>query len=540
MELISARPHDTLARMDIAEKIFPDLKYGVEEIEARYPPRGLPDGAKVMRAAPSPTGFMHIGNMLPFLADERAAHASGGVFFLRVEDTDAKREVAGAIRIIAAALGRHGIIPDEGVMPDGSEKGAYGPYTQSARREIYHAYIKRMLGDGRAYADFATPEELEDIRKKQEAVGARPGYYGRWAKYRDLDEGEVLRRLEAGEPYVVRFKSFGNPDNKIAIKDVIRGNLAFPENDLDAVIMKADGLPTYHFAHVVDDHLMGTTHVLRGAEWLPSLPLHLQMFRLMGWKAPKYAHSSTIDKLDGGARRKLSKRKDPEANIEFYDKAGYPALAVVEYLMNIANSNFEDWRRANPSASYRDFKFELSKMPSSGALLDLAKLESVAKSAIGRMNSSEVYDAAREWALRHDSELLQMLDADGGDYARKIFAIERDGAKNPRKDIAKWSDVKEEIRYFFENPGAAADDLACKEFLDAFAGSSSNAEWFAKMKELAPACGYDGSAGKGISDFINKFRVAITGRDKSPDLFAVMSVMGRDRIGERIGLASGK
>jgi glutamyl-tRNA synthetase len=533
--------------MSIADKIFPDAP-SAAEIEVKYPPRDLPDGAKVTRAAPSPTGFMHIGNMLPFLVDERAAHSSGGVFMLRIEDTDTKRLNQGAERIITSAFEHYGIVPDEGVMADGSERGAYGPYRQDERREIYHAYIKEMLKDGRAYVDFATPEELEEIRKKQEAEGARPGYWGRWVKYSDLSTEEVARRIDANEPYVIRFRSSGNCENKISVKDAIRGNLTFPENDLDAVIMKSDGLPTYHFAHVVDDHLMGTTHAIRGAEWLPSLPLHLQMFRAMGWRAPKYAHTSTIDKLDGGSRRKLSKRKDPEANVEFFEEQGYPPVAVIEYLMNIANSNFEDWRRQNPNAPYTEFKFELSKLPSSGALFDFAKLESIARDVVGRMSANEVFSAVKEWAEKHDTGLAKKI-ADAPDYARAIFAIERDGASRPRKDIAKWSDVGSEVSYFFDDASAAAKTVEKKlaeKFMAAFESSATNEEWFSKTLELGAAEGYaknrkeyaaapDKFKGD-ITAFVNMFRAAITGREQSPDLFAIMRVMGKERVSKRLGL----
>lgn len=541
--------------MSFIDKIFPNTLPTVEEIEAKYKRRNLDDGAKVTRIAPSPTGFMHIGGIYTALICERVAHQSNGVFFLRIEDTDTKREVEGATELICSSLANYDIIPDEGFDATGREFGDYAPYKQSARKEIYQTYIKKMLETGLAYPCFATPEELEKIRHEQEVSGARPGYYGRWAKYRDYPIEKVEEKLASGTPFVIRFKSNGSYNNKVVIQDGLKGKINFPENDLDIVIMKSDGLPTYHFAHVIDDYLMGTTHVIRGDEWLSSLPLHIQMFKAMGFKVPKYTHIAPIQKMDGDSRRKLSKRHDPEADVRYYDSVGYPRTAVIEYLLNLANSSFEGWRRANPNASYKDFKLELNKLSPSGALFDFVKLNNISKEIIAKMTTDEIFKNTYDWARSNDEKLLKIMD-ENSDYVRAILSIERTGAKNSRKDIAKYSDVLGEITYFFDDDFLLSDDAKSElksvknyaelvnAYIPMFNENDTKEEWFAKMQQLADQFNFakngkeykaNPSAFNGdISSVVKVFRILITGKTMSPDLSEIQHVMGRDRVLSRL------
>ncbi len=541
--------------MSFIDKIFPNTLPTVEEIEAKYKRRNLDDGAKVTRIAPSPTGFMHIGGIYTALICERVAHQSNGVFFLRIEDTDTKREVEGATELICSSLANYDIIPDEGFDATGREFGDYAPYKQSARKEIYQTYIKKMLETGLAYPCFATPEELEKIRHEQEVSGARPGYYGRWAKYRDYPIEKVEEKLASGTPFVIRFKSNGSYNNKVVIQDGLKGKINFPENDLDIVIMKSDGLPTYHFAHVIDDYLMGTTHVIRGDEWLSSLPLHIQMFKAMGFKVPKYTHIAPIQKMDGDSRRKLSKRHDPEADVRYYDSVGYPRTAVIEYLLNLANSSFEGWRRANPNASYKDFKLELNKLSPSGALFDFVKLNNISKEIIAKMTTDEIFKNTYDWARSNDEKLLKIMD-ENPDYVRAILSIERTGAKNSRKDIAKYSDVLGEITYFFDDDFSLSDDAKSElksvknyaelvnAYIPMFNENDTKEEWFAKMQQLADQFNFakngkeykaNPSAFNGdISSVVKVFRILITGKTMSPDLSEIQHVMGRDRVLSRL------
>ena len=432
---------------DLANLIFPDAKE-ISYYEEKYPERNLPEGAVVTRFAPSPTGFVHIGGLYQALVARTVAEKTGGVFFLRVEDTDQKREVENGVTGIVNSLKDFDMAPDEGMISDTEEIGNYGPYKQSLRKEIYQAYAKHLLEQGKAYPCFCTPDDLEEIRNKQEAAKLRTGYYGVWAKCRNLSVEEMAEKVKAGEPYIIRFKSPGREDRKIKHKDVIKGNVDFPENDQDIIIIKSDGLPTYHFAHAVDDHLMHTTHVIRSDEWLSSVPLHLQLFHELGFKAPKYAHISPIMKNDNGGKRKLSKRKDPEAAVSYYKEQGIPTDAVKEYLLNIANSTFENWRRANPDKKIEEFDFQLNKMSVSGALFDMIKLLDIGKTVISKMTAEDVYEKSLKWAEEYDNELSDLLK--NKEYALKIFGIER-GNKKPRKDIAKWSDVKENISYMYDS-----------------------------------------------------------------------------------------
>ena len=540
---------------DLAELIFPNAK-DISYYEEKYPKRNLPEGAIVTRFAPSPTGFVHIGGLYQALVAIECAKRTKGVFFLRVEDTDQKREVENGVTGIVNSLIDFDMKPDEGMISDTEEKGEYGPYKQSLRKEIYQAYAKYLISQGKAYPCFCTPEDGEEIRKKQEEAKIRPGYYGVWAKCRNLSVEEAIQKIKNGEQYIIRFKSPGREDRKIKHKDIIKGNVDFPENDLDIVIIKADGLPTYHFAHAVDDHLMHTTHVIRSDEWLSSVPLHLQLFQELGFKAPKYAHISPIMKNDNGGKRKLSKRKDPEAAVEYYKKEGIPPLAVKEYLLNIANSTFENWRRANPDKSIDEFDFQLNKMSVSGALFDMVKLLDIGKTVISKMTAEEVYEKSLKWAEEYDAKLAEILK--NKEYALKVFGIER-GNKKPRKDISKWSDVMYNIEYMYDEifygkeqeypyQPAISNKEEIKDILNSYIEKYYNEEddkqtWFDRIKALAVEKGYAGEvkefkANPGkykahVGDVSTVLRVALTSRTNTPDMYEIMKVLGKDRIQKR-------
>jgi len=547
-------------REEIVNLVFPEPLPSVEEIIAKYPKRELPEGAKVTRVGPSPTGYFHVGNLSAALISERLAHQSGGVIFVRIEDTDQKRQVEGAVDILLRSLRHFDIFNDEGPVFEGGEKGAYGPYVQSQRRHIYHAFIKDWLLKDLAYLCFCTEEENQKIHDMQSKGNIRPGYYGAFAKCRKLTEDEILENLKAGKKYVVRFKSPGHYTKKIVIEDVLRGRREFPENDLDIPIMKSDGLPTYHFAHLIDDHLMGTTHVLRGEEWLSSLPLHIQLFTAMGWKPPKYGHISHIQKMDGENRRKLSKRLDPEANMTYYDEQGYPTVAVLEYLMNIANSNFEDWRRQNPTTDYREFPFNMKKLNASGALFDFVKLNSISRDVIGRMSATEVYALAKEWMDKYDVPFAKMMEANK-EYMISILSIEREGVKKVRKDMTIWKDMKEMVSFFFDNlftqtTGEAYKALSpmpvaeitniLNDFKGIYDENDDKDVWFDKVKQVAAKNGYatdmkvykanpDEYKGS-VADVAKVLRIFVTGKEQSPDLHAVMQVMGKERVMKRLNV----
>ena len=540
---------------DLANLIFPDSK-GISYYEEKYPKRDLKEGAIVTRYAPSPTGFMHIGGLYQGLISQKLTQQTDGVFFLRIEDTDQKREVENGVSEIINSLKQYGLEPDEGCVSDTEEKGNYGPYKQSLRKEIYQAYAKYMIEQGKAYPCFCSPEEIEEIRAKQEAAKIRPGYYGVWAKCRTITVEEAAEKIKNGEKYIIRFKSPGREDRKIKHKDVIKGNVEFPENDQDIVIIKADGLPTYHFAHVVDDHLMGTTHVIRGDEWLSSVPLHLQLFYEMGFKAPKYAHIAPIMKNDNGNKRKLSKRKDPEAAVSYYSELGIPKEAVKEYLINIANSNFENWRRANPDKSFNEFDLQLNKMSVSGALFDMVKLLDVSKIVISKMTAQEVYENAKVWASKYNEDLSKLLE--DKEYALKVFGIER-GNKKPRKDIAKWEDVMDNIEYMYDDVfynkeqnydyQVINDKEDIKKILSLYIEkyydeNDDKQAWFDKIKELAGELGYakevkefkaNPDAYKAhVGDVSTVLRVALTARTNTPDMYEIMQVLGRDVVIARL------
>ena len=532
---------------DLANLIFPNAK-DISYYEEKYPIRNLQEGAVVSRFAPSPTGFVHIGGLYQALVAKEMTKKTDGVFFLRVEDTDQKREVENGVTGIVNSLKDFDILPDEGMISETEEKGKYGPYKQSERKDIYQAFAKYLLEQGKAYPCFCTPEDLDVIRKKQEGAKVRTGYYGVWAKCRNLTVEEVAEKIKNGEKYIIRFKSPGREDRKIKHRDLIKGNVEFPENDQDIVIIKADGLPTYHFAHAVDDHLMRTTIVIRSDEWLSSVPLHLQLFQELGFRPPKYAHISPIMKNDNGNKRKLSKRKDPEAAVSYYKEEGIPVEAVKEYLLNIANSTFENWRRANPDKSLDEFDFQLNKMSVSGALFDMIKLLDIGKNVISRMTAQEVYDNALIWANEYDEDLTKILQ--DKDYALKVFGIER-GNKKPRKDLSKWSDVKENIIYMYKNPtnydfDKIIDEDAkkiIKEYSKVYNCNDDKQAWFDKIKDVAEKLGYAREVKEykanpenwpgHIGDVSTVIRVVLTGRRNTPDMYEIMQVLGKDEVLKR-------
>ncbi len=542
-------------KKNIIAALFPDEFLSPEEIQKKYPSRTLKEGAMVTRVGPSPTGPMHIGGVYAALISERLAHQSGGIFYLRIEDTDKKREIKGSIDLMVESLARYGIVTDEGLTASGEEIGAYGPYTQSERKYIYKPFCKLMLERGSAYPCFCTPEQLEEMRGQQDLARIRSGYYGTWATCRKRSDEEILDLITKGAPCVIRFKSTGSFDKKIVVHDLLKGTRELSENDQDVVIVKVDGLPTYHFAHLVDDHLMGTTHVFRGDEWLPSVPLHLQLFESMAWAAPAYGHLMPIQKIDGASKRKLSKRSDPEATISYYDEVGYPEQAVVDYLLNLANSNFEEWRKAHPRVDNREFLLTVERLAQSGGpLLDLAKLEHISKETVAHMTVEEVYGASLAWARTHDEELYALLERDA-EYAKKIFAIERHDGPRARKDIGMWSQVKQEIGYFFDTlfqcnsanarqllEGIDRSDIKAiiADFLERYNPDDSKDQWLLKIRSLCADHGFAGNMKsykeepgtyKGtIVDVTKIFRVLLTGRTDTPDLYEVMRVMGRERM----------
>lgn len=537
----------------LAQLLFGGIDKTPEYYEKKFPQRNLPEGAKVTRFAPSPTGFLHIGGLFAALISERIAHQSGGRFILRIEDTDKKREVENGVSKIIDGLNSFGIKIDEGFVGHDEQSGEYGPYKQSERAKIYQCYAKALVEKGLAYPCFCTEEEISAIREKQEAQKLLPGYYGEFAACRNLTYEQIEEKINAGMPYVIRLKSPGSEDRRISFKDGIRGKIEMPENIVDVVILKSDGIPTYHFAHVVDDHLMRTTNVIRGDEWISSVPIHIQMFSMLGLKPPKYAHIAPIMKEDEGGKRKISKRKDPEAAVSWYIDEGYPVDGVMEYLLNLANYNFEDFRRANKTAPWTDFKLEMNKMSNSGALFDLVKLNDICKNKIGSYTAQRVYDLATEWAKTYDGELYNLLTANP-EYSVTMFGFDRNPDK-PRKDIGKWSEVRQAFSFMFDElfdgkydeiDGVSKDDIA--SILDAYPqmydeNADSNA-WFDTLKDLSEKLGFarevkeykkNPDAYKGhVGSVSNVLRVAVTGRTKSPDLYSIMKALGKDRVIERI------
>ena len=549
----------------LAELLFPNVAETPEALEAKFPARELPEGAKVTRFAPSPTGFVHFGGLFPTTVAERLAHQSGGVLYLRIEDTDAKREVPGAAEGLIKTLATYGIDFDEGAIlgEDGKicDRGIYGPYKQSMRGPIYHVFAKQLVREGRAYPCFTTEEELEELQqvnKKEEIKNID------WQAEAERRKAEMLARreftmedveahLKAGDPFVLRILADGDPDKKVKFTDLVKGNMEIPENDEDFVLLKSDGIPTYHFAHAVDDHLMGTTHVIRGEEWLPSLAKHLQLFRYLGFKTPKYMHIAQIMRLDeNGNKKKLSKR-DMGANLDDYKRLGYCAETVVEYIMTLLNSNYEEWHAANPSAPFTDFPFNVKKMSVSGCLFDINKLNDVSKNVLSRMSADEVYERITEWTAEYDRELHDLLVRDA-DYAKSILAIGR-GGKKPRKDFTVWGDVRPYLDFFYDELFEIKDTLpegtdmadvkaTLKKFADVYDENDDTNTWFEKVKSIADELGYasdmkaykaDPTAFKGnVADISAFIRLAVTGKLNAPDLYTVMHILGRERTLARI------
>lgn len=540
----------------LADLLFPHIEKTPEYYEDKYSKRQLPEGAKVTRFAPSPTGYLHTGALYAAMIPERLAHQSKGVFFLRIEDTDKKRELEGGVMEIINSLKSFGVVFDEGMTGENSEIGIYGPYKQSERKDIYQTFAKLLVEKGLAYPCFCSEEDLNEIRAKQEEMKQNPGYYGQYAKHRNSSFEEVKAEIEKGNGFVLRLKSPGNPENRVVINDLIKGDVEMPENDQDIVLLKSDGIPTYHFAHAVDDHLMRTTHVIRGDEWLSSAPIHIQLFEVLGWEKPNFAHVSPVLKMDGTSKRKLSKRKDPEAAVSYYHEVGYPAESVREYLLNLINSNYEEWRMANPTAPNTEFVVDLSKMGTSGALFDLVKLTDISKDRVALMSADKVYDMTLEWAQQYDAELAEQMKNNEA-YTRAILGIERGGEK-PRKDIAKWSDVRGYLGYFYDNwfeeytkdgyefpENLPNDDVIAvlEAYKDTYSKADDKDTWFERAKDAAEKLGFardaktykkDKESYKGhIGDFMSVVRVAISGRKNTPDLYELLHIMGEDRLKSR-------
>ncbi len=535
----------------LADLLFSHVTDTPEDLETRFPERNTPEGAVITRMAPSPTGFVHLGNLVQGLTSERMAHQSGGVLFLRVEDTDAKREVPGAVEVLIDTLKHYGISFDEGATHQG-DHGSYGPYRQRQRANIYHVYAKKLVSEGKAYPCFCTEEQLAAMRETQEANKETTGYYGKYAMWRDRSLEEIQAELDAGHPWVLRFKSEGSIENQFKFDDLVKGKLTITENDVDHVLLKSDGIPTYHFAHAVDDHLMRTTHVVRGDEWLPTLPFHIPLFTALGFKLPKYVHIGTLMKMDGTSKRKLSKRKDPELALTFYKAEGFPVKAVYEYIMTILNSNFEDWRRANPDAPTDDFKFSPKKLNPAGSLFDYAKLVDVSKNVISRMTAEEVYGLLTQWAQEFDPDFGAKLAADPA-FATAILAIGR-GGKKPRKDLAVWKDAKDYMGFFYdeylESPvfdekfDKATVRTVLEKFLAVYDYADDASTWFNKVKTITEEIGFtsdmkaykaDPTAYPGtVADVSTFIRQAVTGKTNAPDLHTVMQILGKERSLARI------
>lgn len=537
----------------MADLLLPHIKNEPQYYENIFPTRNLIDGAKVTRIAPSPTGYLHIGTLFVALINRLLAVSGEGVFYTRIEDTDKKREIEGGIENIVNSLNRFCINIDEGFINGANQTGKYGPYQQSLRAEIYQTYAKSLILQGLAYPCFCSAEDLAEVRKQQEYEKERTGYHGKWAKHRNISFDEAKSLINKNIPFVVRLKSPGNENNKVFFNDCIKGKIEMPENDEDFVILKSDGIPTYHFAHAVDDHLMRTTHIIRGDEWISSTPKHLQLFSLLGFKPPKYAHVAPIMKLDNGAKRKISKRKDPEAAVSFFIEQGFEPESIIEYLMTIGSSDFENWRKSNPNEDYQKFNFSLKKMSISGALFDWDKLCNVAKNVVVKFDSQQVVEKLLAWAKEFDNNFGQILNKDI-EYAKKVFAIDRDCIK-PRKDIYKWDMAKEYCSYFYDElhipcynlPEHISKKSAAKilgAYINLYDPTDDNSEWFKKIKDVCPIANFATDT-KEFKENPEKFagnpgdastiiRIAITGRQNTPNLCEIMKTIGKDRCLDRI------
>lgn len=544
-----------MTNKDLANIMYPNVQKTREDYEREYPERNLEEGAVVSRFAPSPTGFVHMGSLLTALVESKVPKDTNGVFYLRIEDTDGKRSVENGVQGIIDDLNNFNIKIDEGVISEDEEKGNYGPYTQSKRIEIYNTYAKYLVENDLAYPCFCSSEELDKIREEQENNKERIGYYGKHAKCRHLSVEEAYSRIQNGEKFVLRIKSRGDYSKKILLNDLVRGKIEFPENDIDSVLIKSDGIPVYHFAHAIDDHLMHTTHVLRGEEWISSYPLHYELFKILGFKMPKYAHLGLVMKIDeNGIRRKLSKRKDPESAVSYYHEKGVPIEAVKLYLMTIANSNFEEWLNQNPDKGIDDFKFDFKKMSASGSLFDLEKLLNISKNYISKLTKDEVYSNLSNWSKIYDKDFYELITK-YEDYTKEILNIERQ-QKKPRKDYASYSDIKGQIFYMYDelyNPenyewGSIIDREEITKILTTYMNKYYNVDdkekWFNNIKELSEELGYasnmkdyknnpDNYKGS-VADISTVLRVAITSKSMTPDLYEIMRLLGKDRILRRI------
>ncbi len=543
----------------LAQLLFPHIDKTPDYYEELYPERGLAEGARVTRFAPSPTGYLHIGGLFGALVDVLTAQATGGVAYLRIEDTDKKREIDDGVSAIINGFDYFGVEFNEGVTGFGTEKGAYGPYTQSQRAEVYQTIAKSLVEKGLAYPCFCTAEEIGEIREQQENGGALiRGYFGKWAKCRELTLEDIEKNLAEGKQWVLRLRSGGSEDKKIIFDDVIRGKIEMPENIIDEVLLKSDGIPTYHFAHACDDHFMRTTHVIRGEEWISSVPKHIELFKACGYKVPKYAHTPQVLKTDEetGDKRKLSKRKDPEAAVGYFVEGGFPKESVLEYLLTLINSNFEDWRRANPKEDISKFPFNLKKMSSSGCLFDLVKLNDVSKNVISVMSTTEVYENVANWAKVYDPEFYDIFTADPA-FSTAVMNIDRENPK-PRKDIARWSEVKDYVAYFFkplyktdytlpENITADDAKAIAEKYLAEFDLADDKDQWFARIKDMCEPLGFTPNvkeykkkpeAFKGhVGDVSTVIRIALTSRRNTPDLYSIMQLLGTDEIKARLAEA---
>ena len=547
---------------ELANLIFPEITETIEDLEKKYPQRDLPEGAQVTRFAPSPTGFLHTGSLFTAMVTQKVAKQSGGVFFIRLEDTDTKREIQGSGKELLDQMKVFGVVNDEGYYGD-YEEGNYGPYIQSKRADIYKVVIKHLLANGRAYPCFCSKEDLDALSKEQETKKVNPGYYGEYALCRKLSVEEQIENIKNGKPYVIRFKSNGNHENKVAVTDLVRGNLELSQNDQDIVIYKSDGLPTYHFAHLVDDHFMRTTVVSRGEEWLPSLPIHLELFETMGWTAPRYAHLPVIMKMDNGIRRKLSKRKDNEAACSFFLQDGYPVYAFKQYLFTIANSNFEEWQIENKDLTLDDFTFSFSKMSLDGALFDIDKLKYFSKELLGKFKGPEMKDFVKDWAKDYNEELYGLIIRDE-DYFAQIMNIEKD-KENPRKDYEKCSDILEKVKFFYDeyylekmeaelpwNPNMDKEVIKAvlQDFADTLNYEVPEQEWFNNLKVLGGRHNFaennkifkqnkDVYLGH-VGDVAEMVRIALTSSKQSPNIYYVLNILKEEKIKERIAVAISK
>lgn len=540
----------------LANLLFPNVIETIEDLEKRYPERDLIEGARVTRFAPSPTGYLHIGGLFGALVDVLTAKATNGVSYLRIEDTDKKREIDDGVSAIINGFDSFGIGFDEGVTGFNEEKGAYGPYTQSQRAGIYHVVAKSLVEQGLAYPCFCTSEELTELRATQEKDGALiTGYFGKYAKCRDLTLEQIEENLKANKPYVLRFRSNGSEEKRIMFEDMIRGKIEMPENVIDEVLLKSDGIPTYHFAHACDDHFMRTTHVIRGEEWISSVPKHIALFKACGFKVPKYAHTPQVMKIDeeDGTKRKLSKRKDPEAAVSYFVEQGFPKESLIEYLLTLLNSNFEDWRRANPKEDAFSFPFNLKKMSPSGCLFDLVKLNDVSKNVISVMKADEVYKLIADWAQKYDEVFYKVFTKDKA-FSTEMVNIDRESNK-PRKDIAKWCEVKEYYSYMFneyyvpnfelpENIKMEDAKAILAEYIKVYDTNDDKDTWFNKIKDICEPLGFTPNVKeykqspesfKGhVGDVSTVIRLAVTGRKNTPDLYSIMKLLGKDEVIKRL------